>query len=55
MGEGLAQHILQEGGPAAPQAGAATAEKPEISTGEAQEPKIVENARKKSEESTQPG
>ena len=55
MGEGLAQQILQEGGQAVPQASAATAEKPEISTGEAQEPKIVENARKKSEESTQPG
>lgn len=55
MGEGLAQQILQEGGQAVPQASAATAEKPEISTGEAQEPKIVEDARKKSEESTQPG
>ena len=55
MGEGLAQQILQEGGQAVPQASAAAAEKPEISTGEAQEPKIVENARKKSEESTQPG
>ena len=54
MGEGLAQQILQEGGQAVPQASAAAAEKPEISTGEAQEPKIVENARKKSEESTQP-
>ena len=55
MGEGLAQQILQEGGQAAPQASAAAAEKPEINTGETQEPKIVENARKKSEESTQPG
>lgn len=55
MGEGLAQQILQEGGQAVPQASAAAAEKPEINTGEAQEPKIVENARKKSEESTQPG
>jgi hypothetical protein len=55
MGEGLAQQILQEGGQAVPQASAAAAEKPEISTGETQEPKIVENARKKSEESTQPG
>ena len=55
MGEGLAQQILQEGGQAAPQASAAAAEKPEISTGETQEPKIVKNARKKSEESTQPG
>ena len=55
MGEGLAQQILQEGGQAVQQASAAAAEKPEISTGEAQEPKIVENARKKSEESTQPG
>lgn len=54
MGEGLAQQILQEGGQAAPQASAAAAEKPEINTGETQEPKIVENARKKSEESTQP-
>nr|DAH16375.1 MAG TPA: portal protein [Caudoviricetes sp.] len=55
MGEGLAQRILQEGGQAVPQASAAAAEKPEINTGETQEPKIVENARKKSEESTQPG
>lgn len=55
MGEGLAQQILQEGGQAVPQASAAAAEEPEINTGEAQEPKIVENARKKSEESTQPG
>jgi hypothetical protein len=55
MGEGLAQQILQEGGQAVPQASAEAAEKPEINTGEAQEPKIVENARKKSEESTQPG
>lgn len=55
MGEGLAQQILQEGGQAVPQASTAAAQKPEISTGEAQEPKIVENARKKSEESTQPG
>ena len=55
MGEGLAQQILQEGGQAVPQASAAAAQKPEINTGEAQEPKIVENARKKSEESTQPG
>ena len=55
MGEGLAQQILQEGGQAVPKASAAAAEKPEINTGEAQEPKIVENARKKSEESTQPG
>ena len=55
MGEGLAQQILQEGGQAVPQASAAAAEKPEIHTGETQEPKIVENARKKSEESTQPG
>ena len=55
MGEGLAQQILQEGGQDVPQASAAAAEKPEINTGEAQEPKIVENARKKSEESTQPG
>ena len=54
MGDGLAQQILQEGGQAVPQASAAAAQKPEISTGEAQEPKIVENARKKSEESTQP-
>lgn len=55
MGEGLAQQILQEGGQAVPKASAAAAKKPEINTGEAQEPKIVENARKKSEESTQPG
>lgn len=55
MGEGLAQQILKEGGQAVPQASAAAAEKPEINTGETQEPKIVENARKKSEESTQPG
>ena len=65
MGEGLAQQILQEGGQAVPQASAADTQKPEISTGETQEPeistgetqepKIVENARKKSEESTQPG
>lgn len=55
MGEGLAQQILQEGGQAVPQASAANTQKPEINTGEAQEPKIVENARKKSEESTQPG
>lgn len=55
MGEGLAQQILQEGGQTAPQASNAVAQKPEISTGETQEPKIVENARKKSEESTQPG
>ena len=55
MGEGLAQQILQEGGQAVPQASTAAAEKPEIHTGETQEPKIVENARKKSEESTQPG
>ena len=55
MGEGLAQQILQEGGQAVPQASAAAAKKPEINTGETQEPKIVENARKKSEESTQPG
>lgn len=54
MGEGLAQQILQEGGQAVPQASAATAEEPEINTGETQEPKIVENARKKSEESAQP-
>ena len=54
MGEGLAQQILQEGGQAVPQASAAAAEKPEINTGETQEPKIVENARKKSEESAQP-
>lgn len=53
MGEGLAQQILQEGGQAVPQASTA-AEKPEINTGETQEPKIVENARKKSEESAQP-
>ena len=53
MGEGLAQQILQEGGQAAPvQAGMAA--KPEIETGEAKEPKIVENARQKSQESTQP-
>ena len=55
MGEGLAQQILQEGGQAVPQASAAAAKKPEINTGETQEPKIVKNARKKSEESTQPG
>ena len=54
MGEGLAQQILQEGGQAVPQASAAAAQKPEISTGEAQEPKIVEDARQKSQESTQP-
>ena len=54
MGEGLAQQILQEGGQAAPQANT-TAQKPEISTGEPQEPKIVEDARQKSQESTQPG
>mgnify|MGYP004458994733 FL=1 len=54
MGDGLAQQILQEGGQAVPQASAADTQKPEINTGEAQEPKIVENARKKSEESTQP-
>ena len=54
MGEGLAQQILQEGGQAVPQASDAAAEKPEINTGETQEPKIVENARKKSEESAQP-
>lgn len=53
MGEGLAQQILQEGGQAAPQANT-TAQKPEISTGEPQEPKIVEDARRKSQESTQP-
>lgn len=53
MGEGLAQQILQEGGQAAPQANT-TAQKPEISTGEPQEPKIVEDARQKSQESTQP-
>ena len=46
MGEGLAQQILQEGGQAVPQASAAAAEKPEINTGETQEPKIVENARR---------
>lgn len=55
MGEGLAQQILQEGGQAVPQASVAAAKKPEINTGETQEPKIVKNARKKSEESTQPG
>jgi hypothetical protein len=55
MGEGLAQQILQEGGQDVPKASATAAEKPEINTGETQEPKIVENARKKSEESTQPG
>ena len=55
MGEGLAQQILQEGGQAVPQASDADTQKLEINTGEAQEPKIVENARKKSEESTQPG
>ena len=55
MGEGLAQQILQEGGQAVQQASTAAAKKPEINTGETQEPKIVENARKKSEESTQPG
>ena len=55
MGEGLAQQILQEGGQAVPQASAAAAKKTEINTGETKEPKIVENARKKSEESTQPG
>ena len=55
MGEGLAQQILQESGQAVPQASAAAAKKPEINTGETKEPKIVENARKKSEESTQPG
>ena len=55
MGEGLAQQILQEGGQAVPHASAAAAKKPEINTGETKEPKIVENARKKSEESTQPG
>lgn len=54
MGEGLAQQILQEGGQTVPQASAAAAKKPEINTGETQEPKIVENARKKSEESAQP-
>ena len=54
LGEKLAQQILQEGGQAVPQASAADTQKPEINTGEAQEPKIVENARKKSEESTQP-
>lgn len=54
LGENLAKQILQEGGQAVPQTSAAAAQKPEISTGEAQEPKIVENARKKSEESTQP-
>lgn len=46
MGEGLAQQILQEGGQAVPQASTAAAKKPEINTGETQEPKIVENARK---------
>ncbi len=55
MGEGLAQQILQEGGQTVQQASAAAAKKPEINTGETKEPKIVENARKKSEESTQPG
>ena len=55
IGEGLAKRILQEGGQEVPQASAAAAKKPEINTGETQEPKIVENARKKSEESTQPG
>ena len=54
MGEGLAQQILQEGGQAIPQASAAAAEKPEINTGEEQEPKIVENARQKSQEAAQP-
>ena len=55
MGEGLAQQILQEGGQAVPAPNAPAGGKPEISTGETQEPKIVENARKKSEESAQPG
>ena len=54
MGEGLAQQILQEGGQVVPQASTAAAQKPEISTGEEQEPKIVEDARQKSQESTQP-
>lgn len=53
LGEKLAQQILQEGGQAAP-APSAAAGAPEISTGEKQEPAIVENARKKSQESTQP-
>ena len=55
MGEGMAEQILQEGGQAVPHASAAAEKKPEINTGETKEPKIVENARKKSEESTQPG
>ena len=54
MGDGLAQQILQEGGQAVPQASTVAAQKPEISTGEEQEPKIVEDARQKSQESTQP-
>ena len=54
LGEKLAQQILQEGGQAMP-APSSSAGAPEISTGEKQEPAIVENARKKSQESTQPG
>ena len=54
LGEKLARQILQEGGQAMP-APSSSAGAPEISTGEKQEPAIVENARKKSQESTQPG
>ena len=55
MGEGLAQQILQEGGQAAPMMSAETAQRnAKIKTGDTQEPTIVENARKKSQESAQP-
>ena len=55
MGEGLAQQILQEGGQTVPTVSAEAAQKnAKIETGETQEPTIVENARKKSQESTQP-
>lgn len=54
LGEALAQQILPDGGQGVTQQPTAAAGKPEISTGEKQEPAIVENARKQSQESTQP-
>lgn len=54
LGEALAQQVLPDGGQSIAPPQQAAGEKPEIKTGAKEEPTIVENARKQSQEATQP-
>lgn len=54
LGDALAQQILPDGGGGQGVQRSPSSGKPEIKTGEEQEPTIVENARKQSQESSQP-